>query len=56
MAVALIVEFEGQTLAQYESVGEHLGVDLIGGAGNWPQGLLSHAAGVTTTGWCVMEV
>jgi hypothetical protein len=56
MAAGLIVEFEGQTQAQYESVGKQLGIDLIAGAGDWPAGLLSHAAGATASGWRVVEV
>jgi hypothetical protein len=56
MAVALTVEFEGQTREQYEAVGRHLGIDLIGGRGDWPDGLLSHAAGPTGRGWSVTEV
>jgi hypothetical protein len=56
MAVGLIVEFQGQTREQYETVGEHLGIDLLSGTGDWPHGLLSHMAGATDTGWLVMEV
>jgi hypothetical protein len=56
MAVGLIVEFKGQTREQYETVGRHLGIDLLGGVGDWPDGLLSHAAGASDTGWCVLEV
>jgi hypothetical protein len=56
MAAALTVEFEGQTREQYERVGQCLGIDLIGGHGNWPDGLLSHAAGPTDRGWSVVEV
>lgn len=56
MAVGLILEFTDQTRDQYETVGRHLGIDLLGGVGDWPDGLLSHAAGASDTGWCVMEV
>jgi hypothetical protein len=56
VAIALTVEFEGQTREQYEAVGKQLGIDLIGGRGDWPDGLLSHAAGATSRGWSVMEV
>ena len=56
MAAGLIVEFDSQTHDQYVAVGKQLGIDLIRGAGDWPAGLLSHAAGPTARGWRVMEV
>jgi|tagenome__1003787_1003787.scaffolds.fasta_scaffold20948735_2 hypothetical protein len=56
MAVGLVLEFTGQTREQYETVGRHLGIDLLGGVGDWPDGLLSHAAGAGDSGWSVMEV
>src|SRR3954468_20555368 len=56
MSACLIGEFEGQTREQYVTAGEHLGIDLIGDTGDWPDGLLSHATGATATGWSVVEV
>jgi hypothetical protein len=56
VAVALTVEFEGQTREQYEAVGRHLGIDLIGGHGEWPDGLLRPGAGPPPRGWSVIEV
>jgi len=56
MAAGLIVEFDSQMHDQYVAVGKQLGIDLIRGAGDWPAGLLSHAAGPTARGWRVMEV
>jgi len=46
MPETLILEFSGVTEADYASVNGHLGIDMHTGEGDWPPGLLSHAAGV----------
>ena len=42
MSEALILEFEAVTVDQYQSVNTLLGIDAATGAGDWPEGLLSH--------------
>jgi hypothetical protein len=49
MAEALILEFTGVSEAEYAAVNKHLGIDMQTGQGDWPAGLLSHAAGERTT-------
>ena len=41
----LILEFTGVSEAEYTAVNKHLGLDMHTGQGEWPAGLLSHAAG-----------
>jgi hypothetical protein len=55
MAFGIIYEFEGVTEAHYDAVNQKLGLDR-GGAGDWPAGIRTHAAGPTEQGWCVFEV
>ena len=45
MAEALILEFAGLTDADYRAVNGNLGIDMDTGKGDWPSGMLSHAAG-----------
>ena len=45
MAEALILEFAGLTDADYRAVNGNLGIDMDTGQGDWPSGMLSHAAG-----------
>lgn len=54
MAEALILEFSGVTEAQYDAVNADLGVDSRTGAGDWPAGLLVHAAGHADDGTFVV--
>src|SRR5438874_6007619 len=57
MPEALILEFTGVTEAEYAAVNEHLGIDMHTGQGDWPAGLLSHAAGTADDGtFIVAEV
>lgn len=57
MAAAVILEFEGVTLEHYRAVNAALGLDPDTGAGDWPDGLLSHSAGLNEDGeLVVMEV
>ena len=44
MPEALILEFTGVSEADYEAVNKQLGIDMQTGQGDWPAGLLSHAA------------
>jgi hypothetical protein len=56
MAVALLLEFEGVGVEQYNAVNERLQIDMATGQGDWPAGLLFHAGGAKPGGWVVMEV
>ena len=57
MPEALILEFTGVNEAEYAAVNKHLGIDMQTGQGDWPAGLLSHAAGTAEDGtFIVAEV
>jgi hypothetical protein len=57
MAAGLILEFEGVTLEHYKAVNDALGIDVVTGEGDWPDGLVSHSAGLNEDGHLVvMEV
>jgi hypothetical protein len=57
MAAAVILEFEGVTTKEYGAVNEALGIDMGTGQGDWPDGLMTHSAGVNDDGrLVVMEV
>jgi hypothetical protein len=57
MAAGLILEFEGVTLDHYQAVNDALGIDMGTGKGDWPDGLLTHSAGLNEDGHLVvMEV
>jgi hypothetical protein len=54
MPEVMILEFSGVTEADYASVNGHLGIDMHTGEGNWPSGLISHAAGLGDDGTFVV--
>jgi hypothetical protein len=54
MAEALILEFAGMTETEYEAVSDQLGIDMQTGEGEWPPGLVSHAAGTADDGTFVV--
>jgi hypothetical protein len=54
MVAELILEFDGVTAAQYHAVNEELGIDPESGEGDWPKGLLIHAAGLNAQGQLVV--
>lgn len=58
MAEAIILEFRDIDPALYGQVNELLGLDPDTGAGDWPDGLLSHTGGVhpDNNGLTVFEV
>jgi hypothetical protein len=57
MAAGLILEFEGVTQKEYDAVNDALGIDMKAGSGDWPDGLVSHSAGLNDDGhFVVMEV
>jgi hypothetical protein len=50
MAELLILDFDGLDEADYRKVNSELGIDPDTGDGDWPAGLISHAAGVSDAG------
>ncbi|MGE5335946.1 MAG: hypothetical protein ACM3JL_00815 [Nitrososphaerota archaeon] len=56
MAEVLILEFEGVGVDFYNRVNEKLGIDMESGEGDWPQGLLTHSAGLQGDKMVVYEV
>jgi len=54
MPEALILEFSGVTEADYTKVNANLGIDPRTGEGDWPPGLLSHAAGTADDGTLIV--
>jgi hypothetical protein len=57
MAAAVILEFEGVTTKEYDAVNAALGIDTETGEGEWPDGLVTHSAGLNEDGHLVvMEV
>jgi hypothetical protein len=55
MPEALILEFTGVTEAEYAAVNKHLGIDMQTGQGDWPAGLLAHAAGTAEDGTFIVS-
>jgi hypothetical protein len=57
MSEAIILEFKGVTLDQYNAVNDILGIDGSGsGGGDWPAGLISHTAGLSGENFVVFEI
>jgi hypothetical protein len=56
MAEAIILEFAGLDVEDYNRVNEVLGIDPRSGQGDWPEGLLSHTGAATADGWVVFEI
>jgi hypothetical protein len=54
MPEVLILEFAGLGEAEYEAVNRNLGIDMHTGQGDWPHGILSHAAGAGDDGTFVV--
>jgi hypothetical protein len=50
MAAQLILEFEGITTKEYFVVNEALGSNAVSGDGDWPDGIVSHSAGLNEAG------
>jgi len=55
MPEALILEFTGVDAAAYAAVNAQLGIDMNTGQGEWPPGLLSHAAGTADDGTFIVS-
>jgi hypothetical protein len=57
MPAELILEFDGVTETEYRAVNAVLGLDIDSGEGDWPDGMVSHAAGLRDDGrFVVIEV
>jgi hypothetical protein len=57
MAEAVILRFAGVGKHEYDAVNGKLGIDMANGTGDYPDGLLSHAAGTSDDGrFVVIEV
>jgi hypothetical protein len=54
MAAQITLEFDGVTKKEYDAVNNALGVDYVTGEGDWPKGLLMHAAGIREDGHFVV--
>jgi len=50
VAAAVILEFEGVTTKEYDAVNKALGIDQATGEGDWPDGMISHSAGLNEDG------
>jgi hypothetical protein len=59
MAVGLVMQFTGIGIGDYNEVMTHLELETPGVTGvtdDWPAGIISHVAGTTEHGWCVVDV
>jgi hypothetical protein len=59
MAVGLIMRFQDVGSDKYDAIMEELGLPFgdAGGTDDWPEGIISHAAGWTPDGgWTVVDV
>ncbi len=54
MVAQLILEFEGVTEKEYDATNAALGIDSDTGKGDWPDGLITHAAGLRDDGHLVV--
>jgi len=54
MAEAIVLRFTGVGEREYRAVNEALGIDMASGEGEWPEGLLVHAAAVPEEGSLVV--
>lgn len=61
MAIGFVMTFDGLEQHAYDAAMAPGALDLATPANRdttdkWPEGLVSHAAGPTATGWCVVDV
>jgi hypothetical protein len=54
MAIGLVMHFKGVKMDQYDKVMKDMG--LTGNRSEWPDGIISHAAGPTPDGMCVVDL
>jgi hypothetical protein len=61
MAIGVVMTFDDVSTEQYEAVMAQDALDLrsprnTSATNDWPSGIVSHVAGPTATGWCVVDV
>ena len=61
MAIGLVMTFDGVSVDHYEAAMAKDGLDLrspknTNATDDWPDGIVSHYAGPTPTGWCVIDI
>ena len=58
MAIALAMRLDGVTQEDYDDVmtGLGLGTPKVEESQPWPEGLISHTAGATDSGWVVLDI
>jgi len=57
MTIGLVMKFAGLDTEKYDDIMQTLDLPLHDDDNpNWPDGIISHAAGATPTGWCVVDV
>ena len=54
MAVGLLMQFKGVGAPKYDAIMKEM--KLYENKGTWPDGIISHVAGATPDGWCVLDV
>ena len=54
MSVTFVLHFNNLGQDKYDAALTELGLDRTGA--KWPDGILSHTAGKTANGWCVVDV
>jgi hypothetical protein len=54
MSEAVVLEFAGVTADQYLAVNTILGLDPVGGGGDWPAGLIAHTGAATAEGGLIV--
>jgi hypothetical protein len=55
MAVGFILEFANVGQDKYEAIMKEVGLK-IGSNANYPDGILTHTAGKSPNGWCVVDI
>ena len=59
MAIGFVMQFSGVGISDYDNVMKNLELESPGVQGvdnDWPAGNISHVAGSTEQGWCVVDV
>ena len=59
MAIAFVMQFSDVGIDGYNDVMKNLELESRGVKGvenEWPAGIISHVAGTTEQGWCVVDV
>jgi hypothetical protein len=59
MAIGFVMQFAGMQAGDYDQVMQILGLATPNSpeaADKWPGGIISHTAGGTAQGWCVVDV